>query len=296
MTALASRIPTVPFTGGRRLQTGRLAVLSLLIPGLAYLVFLFYIPIVHLVILSFTVNGHLSLGNYSTFFGTSGYVKSLEVTIYLSLAVVVTCAVLGYLVAYRIATLSGRWANVLMIIVAVPFWSSVLVRGFAWTVLLEPGGAIQSVLADLHLVARNTDIAHSAAGLVIGMTQVMLPYMVFPVVAALRGIDRRLPDAARSLGANSWWVFWRVTLPLSMPGVVAGCLLVFLINVGFYVLPELLGAPGDMFLSQIIDVQVNQVLDWGLASAMAVVLVAVTLMIFALYARVFGLDRLSGAR
>jgi putative spermidine/putrescine transport system permease protein len=223
-------------------------------------------------------------------------VRSLEITLYLSAIVVVVCAVVGYAIAWRIVTLPRRWGNALLITVAVPFWTSVLVRGFAWETLLVPGGGVQRVLADLHLVGHQTDIAHATAGLIIGMTQVMLPYMVFPVVAALRGIDPALPAAARSLGANWWQTFRRVILPLSMPGVVAGCLLVFLINVGFYILPVLLGAAGDTFLSQVIEVQVDQVLDWGMAAAMSVVLVAVTLIVFTVYARVFGLDRLSGAR
>jgi putative spermidine/putrescine transport system permease protein len=271
-------------------------MLLLLLPGLIYLIVLFYVPIAHLVGLSFQANGKTSLHNYSAFFSTHGYVKSLEVTVYISAAVVGVCAIVGYALAYRIATLPPRWGNALLIAVAVPFWTSVLVRGFAWSVLLVPGGAVQSVLADLHIIGRQTDLAHDTAGLIIGMSQVMLPYMVFPIVAALRGIDPALPAAARSMGAGGFQTFRRVILPLSMPGVVAGGLLVFLINVGFYILPVLLGAPGDTFLSQVIDVQVNQVLDWGMASAMSVVLVAVTLAVFAVYARVFGLDRLSGTR
>lgn len=271
-------------------------MLLLLAPGLAYLIVLFYVPIARLVELSFRTGGKLSLQNYTTFFDTTGYVNSLEVTVYLSAVVVGICAIVGYVLAYRIVSLPARWGNALLIAVAVPFWTSVLVRGFAWSVLLAPGGAVQSVLADMGVIGRHTDLSNATAGLLIGMSQVMLPYMVFPIVAALRGIDPALPAAARSLGAGPVQTFFRVILPLSMPGVVAGCLLVFLINVGFYILPVLLGSAGDMFLSQVINVQVDQVLDWGMASAMSVILVAVTLAVFVIYARVFGLDRLSGAR
>jgi putative spermidine/putrescine transport system permease protein len=184
----------------------------------------------------------------------------------------------------------------MLLLVLVPFWTSVLIRGFAWDVLLQDGGPVQRFLVFLHIIPVGTDFAHTTSGLLVGMTQVMLPYMVFPVVAALQSIDPALERASRSMGARGWQTFLRITLPLSLPGVLAGGLLVFLITVGFYVLPVLIGSPADTMLSQIIQVQVNIVLNWGLASAMAVVLVAVTLTVFAVYAKIFGLDRLAGSR
>ncbi len=272
------------------------AALALLLPGALCLLVLFFFPIASLIWLSVSAGSHLTLANYATFFTTAGYVKSLLVTLYLSAIVAVVCALLGYPLAYRISRLRPRVANLLMLLVLVPFWTSVLIRGFAWDVLLQQGGPLQRALAALGLVPASADLAHSTVGLIVGMSQVMLPYMVFPIVAALQSIDSALETASRSLGGNGWQTFRRVTLPLSLPGVLAGSLLVFLITVGFYVLPELLGSPGDMMLSQVIEVQVDQVLNWGLASAMAVVLVAVTLAVFALYARIFGLDRLAGSR
>jgi putative spermidine/putrescine transport system permease protein len=171
-----------------------------------------------------------------------------------------------------------------------------LIRGFAMQVLLIPGGFVQRILATLHVVGSATDIAHSTAGLLIGMSAVMLPYMVFPITASLMSIDPALERAASSLGANGWQVFTKVTFPLSLPGVIAGSLLVFLITVGFYILPTLLGSPADTMLSQVIFVQVSTILDWGMAGAMSVILVIVTMTVFIAYARIFGLNSLSGTR
>lgn len=283
-------------SGGAEAQISRHVAYGLMTPAVACVALLFALPIVKLVWLSVQVNGHFSWGNYQEFFDTSGYVHSLVVTLVISAATAVVCALVGYPLAMAITRAGRRLASLMLGLTVVPFWSSLLILGFIWDVLLAPSGALQDILADLHIVGRATDVSHTTAGLILGLAQYMLPYMVLPIVAALRSIDPALPRAARSLGAGPWRTFIRVTIPLSVPGLMSGGMLVFLIAIGSYVLPSLLGPPSDQFLSQVIDVQVDQVLNWGAASAMAVVLVAIALLVFAIYVRVFGLARGFGGR
>lgn len=196
--------------------------------------------------------------------------------------VTLACLVLGYPLALRIATLRPRPASALMLLVIASVWVSLLVRNYAWLVLLGREGLISTVLWQLGLTAARQSLAFNEGAVIVGMTHVMLPYMVLPIVAALRRFDPALIRAAEGLGSSPWFMFRRVVFPLSASGVAAGSMLVFLISLGFYVTPATLGGRGQIMVANLIERDVNELLAWGLAACLSVVLLGVTVGLFSL--------------
>jgi putative spermidine/putrescine transport system permease protein len=192
-------------------------------------------------------------------------------------------------------TVRPRIAGLLLIAVLLPFWSSLLVRTFAWQVILRDTGVINSFLIDSGIVTEPLPLAFNTTGVILGMTHVLLPYMVLPLYAVMRRIDPEYGRAAASLGAPPISAFLRVFLPLSLPGILAGCLLVFVIALGFYITPAMLGSPREAMLSQYIVQQVQQRLDWGFGSAMAVLLMVLTLAILFVASRLVRLRDVFGS-
>jgi putative spermidine/putrescine transport system permease protein len=213
-------------------------------------------------------------------------------TLGIGLSVTLACLVLGFPVAYLLATAPGRVGNVLMIFVLLPFWTSLLVRTTAWVVLLQEQGLLNDALVGLGLVAGRVSLIFNRTGLLVAMTHVLLPFMILPLYSVMKGIDSRHVKAARSLGARPAWAFWTVYLPQAMPGIGSGCLLVFILAIGYYITPELVGGGADQMVSHFVAVYTNEIVNWGQASALGVVLLTVVLALYALYHRVFGLDRL----
>jgi putative spermidine/putrescine transport system permease protein len=179
-----------------------------------------------------------------------------------------------------------------MIVVILPFFTAILVRTYAWMVILGRNGIINQLLIYWGIVSEPLKLMHNLFGVYVGMVQILLPFMILPLCSVMLGIDRRLMNAAESLGANPLRVFWHIFLPLSLPGVGGGCLLVFIIALGFFITPRLLGGVSDVMISSYIETQVNQLLKWGFASAMAVVLLMITLLIFPIYNRFFGIGKI----
>jgi ABC-type spermidine/putrescine transport system permease subunit I len=180
-----------------------------------------------------------------------------------------------------------------MIFVLVPFWTSILVRSYAWMVLLGKEGPLNQALVALGIVDQPVQLLNTRFAVYIGMVHVLLPFMILPLYAVMRGIDRSLLRAAENLGARPSQVFRQVFLPLSLPGVAAGCLLVFILALGFYITPALLGGQRDVMISMLIQQQVTQ-LKWGVASALAVVLLVLSLGIYVAFTRILGVQRLFG--
>jgi ABC-type spermidine/putrescine transport system permease subunit I len=178
-----------------------------------------------------------------------------------------------------------RVAGLLLIAVLLPFWSSLLVRTYAWQVILRDTGIINSFLVDVGVIDEPIPLIRTTLGVLLGMSQVLLPFMVLPIYAVMRRIDPELPRAAANLGASPFAAFRRVFLPLSMPGVIAGSLLVFVLALGFYITPALLGSPRDTMISQFIASAVQQRLDWGIGSTMAVILMGLTLAVLFIASR-----------
>ena len=213
-------------------------------------------------------------------------------TISISGTVTLLCLVLGYPLAWLLANLPAKSSNRLMLFVIVPFWTSVLVRTTAWYVLLQPGGVINSLLMGLGLTTHPLPLIFNRAGVLIGMTHVLLPYMILAIYSVMKSVSPVYVRAAQSLGAHPFVAFVRIYMPQTLPGVGAGCFLVFVLALGYYITPALLGGAGDEMISQLIAIQTNTQLNWGLAGALSAYLVIFTAIFYFLFNRIVGIDRL----
>jgi len=220
------------------------------------------------------------------------YVNTLARTFWISLVVTVVCLVLGYPIAYLLAGLPTRVSNFLMILVLLPFWTSLLVRTTAWIVLLQPEGLVNDLAVFLGLIRQRVPLVHNRTGVYVAMVHILLPFMVLPMFSVMKGISPWHMRAAASLGAGPLLAFWKVYLPQSMPGVAAGSLLVFILALGYYITPALVGGANDQMLSYFVAFFTNQTLNWGMAAALSVILLNVVLVMFAVFHRVVGIDRL----
>lgn len=213
-------------------------------------------------------------------------------TFWISLVVTVVCLALGYPVAYLLATLPTRIGNLLMILVLLPFWTSLLVRTTAWTIVLQDHGVVNDLGRFLGLWTEPLTLVHNRVGVYVAMTHILLPFMVLPLYSVMKGIDPAQTRAAASLGAPPFLAFFKVYLPQSVPGVGAGCLLVFILSLGYYITPALVGGPKDQMLSYFIAFFTNQTLNWGLAAALSVVLLTLVTVMFGVYHRIVGVDKM----
>jgi putative spermidine/putrescine transport system permease protein len=220
------------------------------------------------------------------------YVGIFLRTFWIGFVVTALCLLLGYPLAYKLASLPVRISNLLLILVLLPFWTSLLVRTGAWVVLLQREGVINDLLIALGLVSDPLQLVYNRFGVYVAMTHILLPFMVLPLYSVMRGIPPQYMRAAASLGAGPVRAFLRVYLPQTVPGIGAGCLLVFILAIGYYITPALVGGANDQMVSYFVAFFTNQTINWGMASALGAVLLIVTLLLFALYARLVGIDRL----
>src|SRR5262245_17410384 len=222
------------------------------------------------------------------------HVEVLVRTFVVSISVTIICLLLGYPLAALIARSQGAVANTLLILVLLPFWTSLLVRTSAWVVLLQSRGVVNSALAWLGLIdpAQPLELIYNRVGVLVAMTHILLPFMVLPIYSVMRSIPPVYLRAALSLGAPPLSAFWRVYLPMSLPGVSAGCLLVFILALGYYITPALVGGPKDQMVSYFIAYYANQVTNWGMAAALSFILLVAVLILYAIYNRLVGIDRL----
>ena len=207
--------------------------------------------------------------------------------------VTIVALLLGYPVAYLLARLDRAKSNLLLILVLVPFWTSVLVRTYAWMVLLGRQGVVNQFLLAIGAIHQPLRLLNTTFALYIAMVHVLLPFMILPLYGVMRGLDDDLLRAAQSLGAAPVAVFRLVWLPLSLPGVFAGCLLVFILALGFFITPALVGGPRDLMIAVLIQQQVD-LFNWPFASALAVVLLTAALIVFAVFERSMGVARIFG--
>jgi len=267
----------------------------LVIPVVVFLVVFFLAPLVTMSLRSVTDPPDAGLSNYVKFFDQAANLRVLANTFWIALLSTVTCLVIGYPFAYLMTIVPGRVAGLLLIAVLLPFWSSLLVRTFAWQVILRDTGIINGFLLGIGVVEEPVTLIRTTLGVIIGMSHILLPFMVLPIYAVMRRIDPEFGRAAANLGASPWRAFVRVFVPLTLPGVLAGALLVFVLALGFYITPALLGGLRDQMISQLIVQQVQQALDWGSASAMAVLLMAITFAILFIASRVVHLRDVFGS-
>ncbi len=264
----------------------------LVAPAVMSIVVLFVIPIGYVLLLSVT-DPSVSLDHYRRLFTVPLYASVLLNTFKTSLIVTVACLLIGYPLAYVMARRNDIVAAIFLIAVGLSFWSGFVVRTYAWLVILGNKGPITAGYA-LAGWGKPPQLLFTSFSSMLGMTHILLPYMVLALYGVMRKIDPSYLRAAESLGARPFGAFRHVFLPLSLPGVVNGCILVFTMCLGFYITPILLGTPKDMMISQLISQQIEDLLAWGFASAIAVVLLACTLVLLGLYNRFAGLDRLWG--
>jgi ABC-type spermidine/putrescine transport system permease subunit I len=224
----------------------------------------------------------------------NAYIRVFGITLQIALVVTIVTLLLGYPVAYALSSISPSRANLLMILVLIPFWTSILVRSYAWMVLLGQEGIINEALLASGLREEPMPLLNTRLAVYTGMIHILLPFMILPLYAVMRGIDRNLLRAAGNLGAPPGAVFRRVFLPLSLPGVAAGCLLVFILALGFYITPALLGGQRDVMISMLIQQQISQ-LKWGFGAALALVLLLLALGIYFLFTRLLGVERVFGS-
>jgi putative spermidine/putrescine transport system permease protein len=264
----------------------------LVAPATLAVVVLFVVPIGYVLLLSVT-DPTISLEHYRRLFTVPLYTSVMLSTFRTALVVSLACLALGYPLAYVMARRSDALGAVLLLAVGLSFWTGFVVRTYAWLVILGNKGPISALYAAAGW-GRPPQLLFTSFSSTIGMTHILLPYMVLALYGVMRKIDPSYLRAAEGLGAPPWRGFVHVFLPLSLPGVINGCVLVFTMCLGFYVTPILLGTPKDMMISQLISQQIEDLLAWGFASAIAVVLLCCTLGLLALYNRFAGLDRLWG--
>lgn len=223
------------------------------------------------------------------------YLTLIGRTLNIALSVTVICLVMGFPVAFLLTRTDGALRNILLILVLLPFWTSLLVRTAAWIVVLQSEGIVNTALVSLGIISEPVRLIYNRLGVLIVMSQVLLPFMILPLYAVMSGIPASHMRAAQSLGGRPLFAFRRVYLPQTLPGVAAGTLLVFMLSVGYYVTPALVGGGSDQMLSYFIAFYANETINWGLAAALGTILMAIVLVLFALYSRLFGM-RQPGAR
>ncbi len=218
------------------------------------------------------LNVHLNVGNYIRMVTDPFYLTGLLTSITIALGATIICLVVGYVIAYSISRAPDRWRTVLLLMVILPFWTSFLVRVYAWMGILAKDGLLNQLMLYLGLITEPQQFLYNNFSVMVGIVYCYLPFMILPIYSVLEKIDESYLEAAYDLGCTPWRAFWRVTVPLSMPGVLSGVALVFIPALGEFVIPELLGAPDNLMIGRIIWIEFFNNRDWPVASTVAVVM------------------------
>jgi ABC-type spermidine/putrescine transport system permease subunit I len=272
--------------GGLRLSR-RSWNLIVLFPAVFLVAVLLVLPMCWLLGTSLFGEAGLTLANYARL-AQPAYVATMVTTLKLAAVTTIACVVLGYPTAFAMAEWSSRWSTVILICVILPFWTSVLVRTYAWTILLGRRGPINTLLLNLGLIDSPLQIARSFEGTAIAMVHILLPVFVLPLYAALSKLDRTLVRAAASCGAGALRIFLDIRLPLALPGLIAGATMVFVLSLGFFITPAVMGGGRVITWSMLIDQSLLTHPDWGMAAALGVVLLLTTFCLLAALRRLLG--------
>lgn len=258
------------------------------------LLFLVY-PVGQLLLLSVYNDSGFTLAPYRQLFASSVYIDVLLITLKISLVTTLVCVVTGYPIAYLISVVDKERKARLLFWVLLSFWTSFLVRAFAWIVLLGRNGVINKLLISLGIISSPASLLYNFGSVLVGMVNALLPLAVLTMLSVMENIDRTLPRAAATLGARPGTAFWKIYFPLSLPGVAAAGIMVFVTAIGFFIVPALLGGRRETMITQLIIDQVQQTMNWGFAGAISVLLLFVVLIVFAAYDRLLGLSSMTGA-
>ena len=263
---------------------------ALVLPLVAFLALTFLVPLVMMLLRSLT-DPAFGIENYKAIFASSLYARVLGNTFLIATIVTAVTLLLAYPYAYLMTIATPFWRTVMLGLVLVPFWTSILVRSFALVLLLRDTGAINSTLQGAGLIDEPLTLIRTMTGVVFGMVQVALPFAVLPIYATMRTIDRRLLQAAEGLGDRPSGAFWRVFVPLSIPGVAAAVLLTFIQALGYYITPALLGGPKNTMIGELIVQQVSSVLRFGFAAALAAMLLITTFVLLSIASKFLDLQK-----
>jgi putative spermidine/putrescine transport system permease protein len=267
---------------------------ALALPAVCMMVVFYTYPLARVLWISVTEPSP-GLSNYLLLFTNPAVQRILLTTARICIVTSLLTLVAGYVVAYAMVHVTETHRQWMLFCVLLTFWLSVLVRAFAWVMILRPEGPLNATLLALGVVDRPLTLVRNEIGVVIGMVHYMLPYAVLPLYANMQGIDRRLVAAARGLGASPFTAFWRVFLPLNRPGIVGAALLVFVFSLGFYITPAILGGGRTTMIAEYIGIQIQATLRWGLATMLASSLLATVFLMIALMSRFVSLKKLFGA-
>ena len=277
-----------------------LGLAGLLTPVTIWLGLFFLMPLLLILVYSFGTSGvyggitlGFNPGNYLKVFDPL-YLEIVARSLFIAALTTCLCLALGYPLAYFIVFKGRRWRNALILLVMVPFWTSLLIRAYAWVVILGGNGLANRALQYLGITDEPLTLIFTPQAVLMGMVYSYLPFMVLPLYAALEKFDTRLKEAAQDLGASRWQTFWRVTVPLSMPGVIAGSILVFIPSAGEFVIPDLLGGSRTVMTGNLIQAQFGPARDWAFGSALSVMLAVLMLGAIMFYIRRVGTDKLEG--
>ena len=278
----------------RQERKEKLVMMGLTVPYLLLVILLIVIPIGWLFGTSFVgPDGSFTFKNYIRLVESKAYYRIFVTTFEISVFTTLICILIGYPLTYFISQLPRRAANLCMIAVLIPFWTSLLVRTYAWLVMLQRKGLLNNFGIELGLFSEPLPLMHNTTGTLIGMVHIMLPFLILPLYANMRTIDPDYLKAASSMGANQLRAFWTIFFPLSVPGLLAGSLIVFVICLGFYVTPAVLGGGKVIMVSMKIQSNIELFFSWGAASALGVVLLVLTIVILYVASKFVSLDQMS---
>jgi len=270
------------------------AILTTIGPVYAWMIIFLAIPLLIIVVFSFlsrgtygTVEPDFQINNFIELFQPM-YLKVFWSSILIALVTTVFCLAIGYPFAYYVAMQTPKLRNKLMLFVIVPFWTNSLIRVYAWIILLRKEGLINHFLLSLNLIDEPLKLLYNYFGIIVGMVYTLIPFMILPLYASIEKLEKQYLEAARDLGANSRNVFMHVTLPLTMPGITAGSMLVFIPTLGYFFIPDLMGGGKQMIIGNLIKQQFLTARNWPFGSALAIVLIAMTLLLVLVYLKVFG--------
>jgi ABC-type spermidine/putrescine transport system permease subunit I len=279
-----AQVPSVVPPLNRFVKTPGLKWLLLIIP-LVYTVFLLYYSMISVLKLSIYDKTGFTLKYLEQVFTEPLYLKVLWVTVKTAFIVTIATLIISYPIAYLLVVMESRlWKKVVMALVMITLWISLLVRTFTWTVILQDQGIVNKFFLSIGLISEPVKLLYNTTGVIVGMTHILIPYMVLSLYSVMEGIDRRLTQAAQGMGARPWRAFLQVFFPLSLPGVLSGSLIVYVLGIGYFITPALLGGQGNMMISKLIQENIQTTLNWSMASAISLVLLLTTLILLGLAA------------
>ena len=281
--------------GGERTRARINPYFVLVTPLLALLLVLYAWPMIQVFWISLS-DPEVGFQNYEKLFTARGIQRMLQITFEVCAVTTAFAMLFGYVVAYAMAHVTDRHRTWMLLFILVPFWVSVLARAFSWLMLLHDNGIVNDALRAWGITDEPIHLVRNQLGVYIGMVHYMIPYAVLPLFANMRSIDDRVVAAARGLGAGPFEAFWRVYLPLSMPGLIGAGLLVFILTLGFFVTPAILGGGKTIMIAEYVSVQILQTIRWGIGSMLAVTLLLIVLILLAVMSRVIDLRSMFGAK